>query len=79
MRFWRRSQKDVDGEIESHLAFQVERMMLTGMSAAAAREPARRAFGNVTRSARQSREFYSGSARETGAPTPRATGSPAYS
>lgn len=44
----RRSEEDVSAEVESHLAFEVERLVRGGTSAEDARIAARRAFGNTT-------------------------------
>ena len=49
MIFRRRSQKDFEAEIQSHLELEAERLAAQGMPADAARDAARRAFGNVTR------------------------------
>src|ERR1044071_6881836 len=48
MIFRRRSRKDFDAEIQSHLELEAERLAAQGMPAGAARDAARRAFGNVT-------------------------------
>ena len=45
-----RSDDDFSAEVESHLAFEAERLMRDGMSAEDARLAARRAFGNTTAS-----------------------------
>lgn len=46
----RRSDDDFAAEVESHLAFEVDRLVQGGMSPADAERAARRAFGNVTAS-----------------------------
>jgi len=48
MAWWqRRSQRDFNAEIESHLELEAERLAAGGMAPDAARAAARRAFGNV--------------------------------
>ncbi|HKS06599.1 MAG TPA: ADOP family duplicated permease [Gemmatimonadaceae bacterium] len=48
MRFWRRSNKDFDDEVESHLALETDRLIAQGVAPDEAAAQARRAFGNVT-------------------------------
>ena len=45
--FGRRSQRDFEEEIRSHLDLEIERLKATGMSDAEAQRAARRTFGNV--------------------------------
>ena len=45
--FGRRSQKDFEDEIRSHLDLEIERLKAGGMSGADAERAARRTFGNV--------------------------------
>src|SRR5215471_15507938 len=54
--FRRRSDADFAAEIESHLAFEIERLQDEGLGADEARAAARRAFGNVTLRQEQSYE-----------------------
>lgn len=60
---WFRSRSDDDfaAEVDSHLAFEIDRLVQSGMSQADAERAARRAFGNVTSSQeqfRRSRPWY---------------------
>ena len=45
--FGRRSQRDFEEEIRSHLDLEIERLTASGMSRADAERAARRTFGNV--------------------------------
>src|SRR5512133_79606 len=47
LMFGRRSQRDFEDEIRSHLQMEVERLKAQGMSPADAERAARRTFGNV--------------------------------
>jgi predicted permease len=49
MRWRRRSPDDFSSEVQAHLDLETERLIEEGASPAAARDAARRAFGNVTR------------------------------
>src|SRR5918993_3999080 len=52
--WWRRRQRTIDDfsrEVQSHLELETERLIAEGMRPEAAREAARRRFGNVTRAA----------------------------
>ena len=59
--WWRRSQEDkeLDEEIRSHLDIDARERALTGASPSEAEAAARRAFGNPTRIAEQTREVWS--------------------
>ena len=46
---WRRSQRDFEDEIRSHLELETDRLVEEGMSPDEARLAARRKFGNVSR------------------------------
>ena len=49
-RFWRRrTGEDFSDEIQAHLDLETDRLVAEGLSAEAARDEARRSFGNVTR------------------------------
>ena len=45
--FGRRSQRDFEDEIRSHLGFEIERLRAQGLSPQDAERAARRRFGNV--------------------------------
>ena len=53
MPWRRRSQRDVEEEIASHLALETDRLIAEGMRADDARAAARRRFGNVSRAQEQ--------------------------
>jgi hypothetical protein len=49
VRWRRRTDEDFSEEIQANIALDIDRFIAEGMTPAAARAAARRAFGNVTR------------------------------